>query len=147
MKLTGENRQRGEKPVPVPRCPPQTPHELTRDRTRASAVRGRRLTAWAMARPLSVFIWAVKETFPSTVGAPAIEVVHWNKNIPTKKWLYVRTTSEIVKHNPNCRVTTDVFRICTSQYETHVAILNEHLQKKRVQLSLYTPWRNTSTHS
>jgi hypothetical protein len=42
MKLTGENRQLGEKPVPVPHCPPQTPHRLTRDRTRASAVRGRR---------------------------------------------------------------------------------------------------------
>jgi hypothetical protein len=33
MKLTGENRQLGEKPVPVPLCPPQTPHGLTRDRT------------------------------------------------------------------------------------------------------------------
>jgi hypothetical protein len=41
MKLTGENRQLGEKPVPVPLCPPQTPHGLTR----ASAVEGRRLTA------------------------------------------------------------------------------------------------------
>ena len=42
----------GENPVPVPLCPPQIPHGLTRDRTRASAVRGRRLTAWAMARSL-----------------------------------------------------------------------------------------------
>jgi hypothetical protein len=41
----------GEKPVPVPLCPPQIPHGLTRDRTQASAVGGRRLTAWAMARP------------------------------------------------------------------------------------------------
>jgi hypothetical protein len=40
-----------EKLVPVPLCPPQIPHGLTRDRTRASAVGGRRLTAWAMARP------------------------------------------------------------------------------------------------
>jgi hypothetical protein len=45
MKLTGENRQLGEKPVPVPLGPPQISHGLTRDRTRASAVRGRRLTA------------------------------------------------------------------------------------------------------
>jgi hypothetical protein len=28
MKLTGENRQLGGKPVPVPLCAPQTPHEL-----------------------------------------------------------------------------------------------------------------------
>jgi hypothetical protein len=26
MKLTGENRQLGEKPVTVPLCPPQIPH-------------------------------------------------------------------------------------------------------------------------
>jgi hypothetical protein len=45
MKLTGENRQLEEKPVPVPLCPPQTPHGLTRNQTRASPVRGRRLTA------------------------------------------------------------------------------------------------------
>jgi hypothetical protein len=34
-------------------CPPQIPNGLTRDRTRASAVGGRRLTAWAMTRPLN----------------------------------------------------------------------------------------------
>jgi hypothetical protein len=28
MKLTGENRQLGEKPVPVPLCPPQISHGL-----------------------------------------------------------------------------------------------------------------------
>jgi hypothetical protein len=56
MKLTGENRQLGEKPVPVPLCPPQTPRGLTRDRTRASAVEGRRLTASAMARPIFMLI-------------------------------------------------------------------------------------------
>jgi hypothetical protein len=37
MKLTGENRST----VPVPLCAQQIPHGLTRDRTRASAVRGR----------------------------------------------------------------------------------------------------------
>jgi hypothetical protein len=47
----GKTEILGENPVPVPRCPPQIPHGLTRGRTRASAVGGRRLTAWAMARP------------------------------------------------------------------------------------------------
>jgi hypothetical protein len=47
----GKTEELGEKPVPVPLCPPQIPHGLTRDRTRASAVGGWRLTAWAMARP------------------------------------------------------------------------------------------------
>jgi len=31
----------GEKPVPVPFCPPQISHELAWDRTRASLVTGR----------------------------------------------------------------------------------------------------------
>jgi hypothetical protein len=49
--LTGENRRtRKKKPVPVPLCPPQIPHGLTRARTGDSAVGGRRLTTWAMAR-------------------------------------------------------------------------------------------------
>ena len=47
----GKPKYSGEKPVPVPLCPPQIPHGLSRDRTRVSAVRGQRLTSWAMARP------------------------------------------------------------------------------------------------
>jgi hypothetical protein len=47
MMMTGENP---ENPVPVPLCTPQISHGLTWDRARASAVRGQRLTAWAMVR-------------------------------------------------------------------------------------------------
>jgi hypothetical protein len=47
----GKTEELGEKPVPVPLCPPQIPHGLPRARTRASAVRGRRLTTWAITRP------------------------------------------------------------------------------------------------
>jgi hypothetical protein len=47
----GKTEELGEKPVPVPLCPPQIPHGLTQAWTRASAVRGRWLTTWAMARP------------------------------------------------------------------------------------------------
>jgi hypothetical protein len=45
----------GEKSVPVPLCAAQI-HELTRAQTPASAVRGRRLTAWAMAG-LFIYYW------------------------------------------------------------------------------------------
>jgi hypothetical protein len=51
MKLTGEARNTRGNPIPVPLCPPQIPRRLTRDRTRASALGGRQLTSWAMARP------------------------------------------------------------------------------------------------
>jgi hypothetical protein len=47
----GKTEVLGEKPVLVPLCPPQIPHGMTRDRTRASAVGGWWLT---MARPSMV---------------------------------------------------------------------------------------------
>jgi hypothetical protein len=53
MLFTGEIDQLREKPAPVPLCPPQNPNGLPRARLRVSAMRGRRLTAWAMARPFS----------------------------------------------------------------------------------------------
>jgi hypothetical protein len=57
----GKTEELGEKPVPVPLRPPQIPHGLTRDWTRASAVGGRRLTAWAMARPsFQAVTWFLK---------------------------------------------------------------------------------------
>jgi hypothetical protein len=51
----GKAEELGEKPVLVPLCPLQIPRGLTWARSWASAVRGRRLSAWAMARPLGQF--------------------------------------------------------------------------------------------
>jgi hypothetical protein len=55
----GKTEVLGGKPVPVPLCPSQIPHWLTRVRTRASAVGGRRLTAWPMERS-SIIVWSVQ---------------------------------------------------------------------------------------
>jgi hypothetical protein len=103
----------GEKPVPVPICPPQIPHGLTRDRIRASAVVGRRLTAWAMARPFekcflvpieNIMLHALHSpTGPlrkesNFLPAPGIEprflsklpkIVHWNIPRATTSYSYV----------------------------------------------------------
>jgi hypothetical protein len=51
MRIGRGNRSTRRKPAPVPLCPPQIPHDLTWDRTRAATVGSRQLTAWAMARP------------------------------------------------------------------------------------------------
>jgi hypothetical protein len=52
MRIGRGNRSTRRKPVPVPLCPPQIPHDLTWGRTRAAAAVGsQRLTAGAMARP------------------------------------------------------------------------------------------------
>jgi hypothetical protein len=40
-----------EKPVPVSLCPPQVLRALTQVQTQVFAVRGRQLTAWAIAQP------------------------------------------------------------------------------------------------
>jgi len=47
-----------KEPTPFSLSPPQMPRGLTWDRTRASAVRGRRLTARAVARPSEMAIKA-----------------------------------------------------------------------------------------
>jgi hypothetical protein len=47
-----KNEELREKPVPVPLRPPQSPHGLTWAWTQASAVKGWRVSAWAMARPV-----------------------------------------------------------------------------------------------
>jgi hypothetical protein len=60
--LTGEKEEFGEKPAPVPLCPPQIPHGVIGARTRASEVRSRRLTAWAMSSRRLVFLFCFAYT-------------------------------------------------------------------------------------
>jgi hypothetical protein len=51
MRIGRGNGSTRRKPAPVPLCPPQIPHDLTRDRTRAATVGSWRPTAWTMTRP------------------------------------------------------------------------------------------------
>jgi hypothetical protein len=79
----GKTEELGEKPVPVPLCPPQIPHRLTRARTQPSAMRGRRLTTLAMTRSYDYFtvsIFGSSEVpqssgylFPETCGMQTFE--------------------------------------------------------------------------
>jgi hypothetical protein len=52
MRIGRGSRSTRRTPAPMPLCPPQIPHDLTWARTRATVVGSRRLTAWAMARPI-----------------------------------------------------------------------------------------------
>ena len=92
----GKTEVLGEKPVPVTICPPQIAHGLIRDRTRASAVRGRRLTAWAMARPSCRVTW--RTDFAHRLGLQTSQKVtqrfgNWiysrpqKQNVTVKVWL------------------------------------------------------------
>jgi hypothetical protein len=73
----GKTEEVRERPVPVLLCPPQIPHGLTRARTPASAVRGRWLTAWAMARPTL----SHRITYISLTN----RVTHWLTHISSHK--------------------------------------------------------------
>jgi hypothetical protein len=67
--LQEKNEVLREIPVPVPVCPPQIPHGLTRHRTRASAVRSRRLTAWIIILDKhGVSLWIVFERISGVRG-------------------------------------------------------------------------------
>jgi hypothetical protein len=57
MRIGRGNRSTRRNPASVPLCPPQIPHDLTWDWTRAAAVGSQRLTAWAMARPYVSCYW------------------------------------------------------------------------------------------
>jgi hypothetical protein len=52
MRTGRGNRSTRRKSGPVPICPPQIKHDLTRALTQAASVVSRQLTAWAMARPV-----------------------------------------------------------------------------------------------
>jgi hypothetical protein len=86
MKIGMGNPSTRRKPAPAPLCPPQTPFDQTRARTRAAAVGSQRLTAWAMARPLwelvkwqpwdwiSVVRVQTREIFLTTIFTFAVDV-------------------------------------------------------------------------
>ena len=81
----GKTEVLGEKPILVPLCPPQIPHGQTRDRNRASTVRGRRLTAWAKSRPISQHNSKFKRHIPYIPGSYYLLVFHI---ITTAKYWY-----------------------------------------------------------
>jgi hypothetical protein len=70
-----ENRRTRRKTCPSATLPTKNPPGFTRARTRASAVRGRRLTTWAMARPTYYIYWKadyLHVTYPAVRRYPML---------------------------------------------------------------------------
>jgi hypothetical protein len=67
MKIGKGNLSTRRKPASAPLCPPQIPLDQTRVWTRAAAVGGQRLTAWAMAWPCSVVPNQLRYRVPPTL--------------------------------------------------------------------------------
>jgi hypothetical protein len=89
----GKTEDLEDKPVPLPLCSSHISNGLTRARTRFSAVRGRRLTAWAIARPFLRF------------GSTSPRVRHYANRLPLD---FSSQTTENERHrtqNPvNCKL-------------------------------------------
>jgi hypothetical protein len=84
----GKTEVLGEKPVPVPLCPPQIPKGRTRDRTRAFAVGGRRLTASAMARPSLLVTWYVSRFIN--------QILYIQSTLYFVYFIYLRTNTDLL---------------------------------------------------
>jgi hypothetical protein len=87
MRIGRGNRSTRSKPTPVLLCPPQVPYNLTWARTRAAAVGNRRLTAWAMARPMFAAYFHVFHFFPRG----------WGQYVP---WKQVGSYQTVWPHTP-----------------------------------------------
>ena len=66
-----------EQLVPLPVCPPQTPHKLTSHRSRASKLTGRRLTASAMAQRPATLASQVLPRITMSSRAALLATAHW----------------------------------------------------------------------
>jgi hypothetical protein len=72
LRIGGGNRNTQKEPAPVPLCPPQIPHDLTWAWTRAVAMGSRRLTAWALARPVHYEVARCNFRYTSGIRTPMI---------------------------------------------------------------------------
>jgi hypothetical protein len=91
MRIGRRNRSTWRKATPAPLCPPQIPHNLTWARTWAAAVGSRRLTTWAMARPI---------TYLTTLSETATLYMASNDRITVNNQLQKCTRKLNLRHYP-----------------------------------------------
>lgn len=92
------DNDRRQKPVAVPLCTPQIPHTLSWERRKASVLRGRRLTTWAMAwRSLFLFLRLFNNTFSTAahyIASPQILLVNnKQKELPNSYFNHIKPRS------------------------------------------------------
>jgi hypothetical protein len=87
MRIGGVNRSTQRKSAPMPLCPPQIAHDLTRTRARAVAVGSRRVTTWATARIIGILVLHVIVP-PFEVFRPTVHSFpnSNNKTFPVPTW-------------------------------------------------------------
>jgi hypothetical protein len=83
--MTRENQSTRRILFPLPLCPPQIPYEMTWHWTQILAARGRRLTAWAVARPCA--------EFRQTVLCQSIKIPYESKHS-----CYITDVTRVIAH-------------------------------------------------
>jgi hypothetical protein len=92
--LTRENRRTRRRTCPSATLSTTNPTGLTRARTRAAAVRGRRLTAWAMVRPSSFLKYGVMKFFINYENLINNCLMHCNKLKLNYSYLLLKSYSK-----------------------------------------------------
>ena len=90
--LQGKTEVLGEKPVQAPLCRTQIPHGTTQGQTRASAMTGRRLTAWNTARPYGYFL----PTFRGSISVPSSRIKMSKILHPSRLYYFSSTASTLL---------------------------------------------------
>jgi hypothetical protein len=78
------NRSNQTKSAPVFVCPPQIPPVLTWNRARTAAVGTQQMTAWAVARPVTVFVG--RNPLGTKQGKPCCSRQLYYSGLPTSEW-------------------------------------------------------------
>jgi hypothetical protein len=103
MRIRRRNRSTRRKRAPVVLCPPQNPHYLTWDPTRAAAVGSQRLTGWAMATALQVELgWHPAEESIQNSKLKA-RLTSW-----IREWIAYRS----VPNKHKVKISTTKIRLC-----------------------------------
>jgi hypothetical protein len=89
MRIGSENRSIRSNLVPLPHCPSQIRHDLTRDRIRAVKVGNRRLTALAMARPFVHTVINAQEVSPKLYACRAFDIGNWWRPVEGAWSIYI----------------------------------------------------------
>jgi len=149
--LTGGSRSTGKrKPVPIWICSQRIPHELTQGRTRTSAVRGRRLTAWKMFCRLgflNVKRWPRCE-WSNGVGC-SVSSALWQTNavrcimhVGTLQVLSIRSHTPLYTPSENVIPSGITANICVLPLEL-IYILSATAAAHLLQFQVTTPLKNT----
>jgi hypothetical protein len=145
----GKTEELGKRPIPVPLCPPQIPHGMTRAWTRVSEIRCRRLTTWAIARSpgqlrlgTTTFHGRVLKSTACVVPKRPAAETRYRPTFQLRTRQYIPEDSELHtrrRENLKSHMTHGVFKSFWARQWTTLYVTSK---ESNVKQSRYTPWRS-----